>query len=129
MQGRTVSTALYSDVRALIVSARRAISRGVDLLQVQTNYEIGHRIVEQEQHGSGRAEYGKELPKKLSYRLADEFGAGFSRSNLEYMRRFYLTYQNRAGTKSQTLSGISEATGMTALLSIPRHRLGKASLP
>ena len=108
MTGRPAVTALYTGVRALIVSARQAISRGVDLLQVQTNYEIGRRIVEQEQHGAGRAQYGKELLRELSDRLTEEFGPGFSRSNLEYMRRFYLTYRDRIGDKSQTLSGISE---------------------
>ena len=61
-------------------------------------------------------------------RLTDEFGTGFSRSNLEYMRRFYLTYQNRAGTKSQTLSGISEEIGMIALLSIPQTLFTKSEL-
>ena len=107
MRGKPAVTDLYTGVRALIVSARQAVSRGVDLLQVQTNYEIGRRLVEQEQHGSGRAQYGKELLKELSDRLTAEFGPGFSRSNLEYMRRFYLTYRDRVGEKSQTASGRS----------------------
>ena len=107
MRGKPAVTDLYTGVRALIVSARQAVSRGVDLLQVQTNYDIGRRLVEQEQHGSGRAQYGKELLRELSDRLTAEFGPGFSRSNLEYMRRFYLTYRDRVGEKSQTLSGIS----------------------
>ncbi len=95
MKGLPGSTALYDDVRSLVLSVRQTIARGVDLLQVHTNFEIGRRIVEQEQHGSDRAEYGREILKDLSARLAAEFGAGFSRSNLEYMRRFYLAYPDR----------------------------------
>jgi hypothetical protein len=60
-----------------------------------TNYEIGRRIVEREQGGADRAQYGKEVIKELAERLASEFGNGFSKSNLEYMRRFYLAYPGR----------------------------------
>ncbi|SNS36357.1 Predicted nuclease of restriction endonuclease-like (RecB) superfamily, DUF1016 family [Granulicella rosea] len=117
MSKRAKPVPLYDEIRTLVLSARQTIARGVDLLQVRTNYEIGRRIVEQEQHGKGRAEYGKDLLNDLSARLAGEFGSGFSRSNLEYMRRFYLAYPDRAlpesqaslksqvSLKSQTLSG------------------------
>lgn len=115
MKGRPASSVLYADVHALILSARQVVSRGVNLLQVQTNYKIGHRIVEQEQRGSNRAEYGKELLRDLSDRLTSDFGSGFSRSNLEYMRRFYLTYRERVGQKSQILSGISDGIGAASL--------------
>lgn len=77
----------------------------MDLLQVYTNYEIGRRIVEHEQQGADRAEYGSDLLNELSSRLTGEFGSGFSRSNLEYMRRFYLAYPHRAPQISQTASG------------------------
>jgi predicted nuclease of restriction endonuclease-like (RecB) superfamily len=83
------------------------VARGVDLLQVCTNYEIGRRIVEQEQKGADRAEYGANLLNELSAKLSAEFGNGFSRSNLGYMRRFYLAYPDRLPAISQTLSGIS----------------------
>ena len=73
---------LYEDIRALVLSARQTIARGVDLLQVHTNYEIGRRIVNQKQDGQDRAEYGKELLADLSARLTGEFGNGFSVSNL-----------------------------------------------
>jgi hypothetical protein len=98
---------LYEDIRALLLSARQTIARGVDLLQVHTNYEIGRRIVEQEQKGKNRAEYGSDLLNYLSARLSSEFGSGFSRSNLEYMRRFYLAYPKRAFQIPQTVSGKS----------------------
>ena len=124
MKGLTASTVLYDGVRRLVLSARQTISRGVDLLQVHTNFEIGRRIVEQEQQGSDRAEYGKEILKDLSARLTAEFGAGFSRSNLEYMRRFYLTYADRLPQISQTVSGISDFPGMPAVQPISQTSSG-----
>ena len=99
------SSVLLDGIRSLILSARRSAARGVNLLQVYTNYEIGRRIVEQEQRGTDRAEYGKQVLKELAERLSAEFGSGFSRSNLEYMRRFYLAYLNQHEQISQTSSG------------------------
>ena len=71
---------LLADIRDLILSARRAAVRSVDALQVLTSFEIGRRIVEHEQQGSARAEYGKHVLRELAERLAAEFGRGFSRS-------------------------------------------------
>ncbi len=96
---------LISDIRDLILSARRAVVHSVDLLQVLTNFEIGRRIIDHEQQGAERAEYGKALLKDLSTELTAEFGRGFSRSNLEYMRKFYLAYKDRALPISQMPSG------------------------
>jgi predicted nuclease of restriction endonuclease-like (RecB) superfamily len=96
---------LIAEIRDLVRSARQATVHSVDLIQVLTNFEIGRRIVEREQQGSERAEYGKALLKELSAELTAEFGRGFSRSNLEYMRKFYLTYQDRASRISQMSSG------------------------
>jgi hypothetical protein len=66
--------------------------------------------VEEEQKGAARAEYGKRIIPELSTNLKAEFGRGFSRSNLEYMRKFYLTYQSRVPGISQTTSGKSKST-------------------
>ena len=99
-----LTKAFFNDIRQLILSARVTVARGVDLVQVHTNFEIGRRIVEQEQQGKGRAAYGEEVLKALANRLTGEFGSGFSRSNLEYMRRFYLLYLNRSPI-SQSLTG------------------------
>jgi predicted nuclease of restriction endonuclease-like (RecB) superfamily len=96
---------IYEGIRALVLSARQTIARGVDLLQVHTNYEIGRRIFEQEQSGSDRAEYGQELMKELAARLTEEFGGGFSLSNIKYMRQFYLAYPDQVSPIGQTLSG------------------------
>jgi hypothetical protein len=89
------STPLYEAIRSLVLSARQSAARGVNLLQVYTNYEIGRRIFEQEQQGADRAQYGKELVRELATRLTAEFGSGFSISNLKYMRQFYLVYPER----------------------------------
>lgn len=86
---------LIHQIRDLIQSARRAVVHSVDLIQVMTNFEIGRRIVEHEQGGEERAGYGKALLREISGALTAEFGRGFSKRNLEYMRRFYLAYQDR----------------------------------
>jgi len=94
--------AFFNDIRELIQAARTTVARGVDLVQVHTNFEIGRRIVEQEQQGKDRADYGKEIIKALAERLTDEFGNGFSLSNLKSMRQFYVQYQHRIG---QSMTG------------------------
>ena len=86
---------LIAEVRELIASARNAAASTVNTLQVLTNFEIGRRIVEHEQKGAVRAEYGTALLKELSARLTEEFGRGFSARNLRSFRRFFLTYRER----------------------------------
>ena len=65
---------LITEVRGLIQSARHAAASTVNALQVLTNFEIGRRIVEHEQKGQKRAEYGKQILRELSDRLTREFG-------------------------------------------------------
>lgn len=100
---------MFKEIRELILSAKKAVVRNIDTIQVMTYFEIGRRIVEQEQKGEYRAEYGKAILKDLSLRLTAEFGRGFSRSNLEYMRKFYLMYHLRVSMDkiSQMPSGKS----------------------
>src|SRR5512136_529971 len=74
---------LLTDIRTLILSARQMAVRTIDTIQVLTNFEIGRRIVEQEQKGEQRAEYGKKILEKLSEHLGNEFGKGFSLTNLK----------------------------------------------
>lgn len=96
---------LLKDVRELILTARKAVVHSVDFIQVLTNFEIGRRIVEHEQQGAKRAEYGKALLSELALELTAEFGKGFSRSNLQNMRKFYLAYADRLPEKCQMPSG------------------------
>jgi predicted nuclease of restriction endonuclease-like (RecB) superfamily len=91
----TLTTTFFEDIRGLIVTARDTVARGINLVQVHTNFEIGRRIVKQEQQGKGRAAYGQEVIRALAAKLTTEFGKGFSASNLAYMRSFYLAYQER----------------------------------
>ncbi len=88
--------ALTAEVRNLILSARGSVASVADTFQVMTNFNIGRRIVEHEQKGKRRAAYGAELLKELSARLTEEFGRGFSKRKLDYMRRFFLDYADRA---------------------------------
>ena len=90
------NVAFFDGIRELIAGARTTIARGVDLVQVHTNFEIGRRIVQEEQRGKDRAAYGKEVIKALADRLTGEFGKGFSTSNLAYMRTFFLVYEDRS---------------------------------
>ena len=87
--------ALIAEVRNLIHAARRGAASVVDTFQVMTNFEIGRRIVEHEQKGVKRAAYGKELLAELSLRLSDEFGKGFSVTNLQLMRKLFVDYHGR----------------------------------
>jgi predicted nuclease of restriction endonuclease-like (RecB) superfamily len=86
---------LVAELRGLILSARHQAASTINTLQVLTNFEIGRRIVEHEQKGAKRAAYGTELLKELSARLTEEFGKGFSERNLEYMRKFFLSWKDR----------------------------------
>jgi hypothetical protein len=108
---------LIAEVRELIGSARRAISSVVDTLQVRTNFEIGRRIVEHEQKGAKRAEYGAKLLKELSARLTEEFGRGFSRANLQLMRKFFIVWSERRTQICQTASGIFVQKGKSQTVS------------
>ena len=99
---------LLKDIRHIISQARALTRRNVNSLHVISNYLIGMRIVKEEQSGNKRAEYGKETLKQLSIELTKEFGRGYSHSNLENMRKFYLTYMPMIKQKTQTLSAFSE---------------------
>ena len=91
---------LVKEIRELVQSARRTASQNVNTLQVITNFEIGRRIVEYEQQGSKRAEYGERILKELSHRLTEDLGRGFSTTNLKYMRLFYREYHDSAAQLS-----------------------------
>ncbi len=83
---------IHGDIVALLESARRAAARSVNALMTATYWEIGRRIVEFEQGGQRRAEYGKAMLKRLSSDLTGRFGRGFGVDSLESMRMFYLCY-------------------------------------
>ncbi|WP_278626460.1 PDDEXK nuclease domain-containing protein [Parabacteroides gordonii] len=90
---------LVERIELLITEARKRVISTVNTTMVYTYFEIGRMIVEEEQNGEERAEYGKMLIKNLSIYLTSRFGKGFSARNLEQMRQFYVVYK-----KAQTLS-------------------------
>lgn len=92
MTNKPSNTKLFSQIIDLLQSARNQVVRTVNQTMVLTYFEIGRMLVEEEQGGKDRAEYGKELLKGLSKVLTKEFGKGFSVKNLERMRAFYHTY-------------------------------------
>jgi predicted nuclease of restriction endonuclease-like (RecB) superfamily len=83
---------LYTRIRQILESARSRAARSVNTTQVVANWLIGREIVEEEQKGRQRAEYGKQLVEDLAERLRKEFGPGYSALNLWLFRRFYIEY-------------------------------------
>lgn len=93
------NTKFFSQIVDLLQSARNKVVRTINQTMVTTYFEVGKMIVEEEQNGKERADYGKYLLQELSKTLSREFGKGFSTTNLKQMRQFYLVY-----SISQTLS-------------------------
>ena len=90
----TFPQALLSALRDLIQQGRQRALRAVDMVQVQTCWEVGRHIVEFEQGGESRAAYGKRLLPQLAEVLTRDFGKGFDASNLRYMRLFFQAFPN-----------------------------------
>jgi len=91
----SLNTTFYDDVRQILQSARNKTYRAVNTAMVEAYWLIGKRIVEEEQSGKSRAEYGKRLLENLSKSLSNHFGKGFSYANLRNFRQFYLTYPDQ----------------------------------
>jgi predicted nuclease of restriction endonuclease-like (RecB) superfamily len=110
---------LLMDVSRLLEHARQSAGRAVNAVMTATYWQVGRRIVEQEQRGLDRASYGEELVARLAKDLTTRFGRGFSRTNVFQMRQFFLAYREKiqtlselSGTESivQTPSGLSPVT-------------------
>ena len=95
--------AVFGDVSKIIDAARDSVARSVNAAMTAAYWLIGHRIVEFEQSGEERAEYGAALIERLAEDLTGRFGRGFSRQNVQNMRLFYLSYP--PGQICQTVSG------------------------
>lgn len=89
MEQRIDMETLYSSIRSILDKARKRAYSAVNFAMVESYWKIGQSIVEHEQHGEARADYGKGLLKELAARLSKDFGKGFDESNLRYMRLFY----------------------------------------
>lgn len=86
----------YADVRLILKQARERAYNNANGIMTNAYWNIGRRIVEQEQYGQKKAQYGSYLIRKLSIQLSDEFGSGFSVANLKNCRRFYLTFPEKS---------------------------------
>jgi len=94
----------YSKISDLLKLAKKNVVQSINKTIVVTYFEIGRIIVEEEQNGNDRAEYGKQILKELSHKLTKEFGKGFSVENLDRMRFFYKTYASRISSTALTIS-------------------------
>ena len=104
---------VINEIKEVLVSARTNVARQVNSELLTAYWNIGRIICEYEQSDPERADYGKRTIKELSRALTQEFGKGFSRSNLQNMRQLYLAYP-----KCQTLSGNLSWSHYCELLSI-----------
>ncbi len=109
--------AVYGDVSKIIDAARESAARSVNAAMTAAYWLIGHRIVEFEQSGEDRAEYGAALVEKLAEDLTVRFGRGFSSQNIYNMRLFYVSYQPER--IRQTLSGKSVSLPRRQILQTP----------
>lgn len=121
MTNKPANTKFYSQIVDLLQSARKEVVRTVNQTMVLTYFEIGKMLVEEEQGGKERAEYGKELLKGLSKVLTKEFGKGFSVKNLERMRSFYRAY----GKSSTLLSKFDDNEKQQTLLASSENQIGQ----
>ena len=99
-----VNCNFINDIKSLVNKARSQAYAAVNQAMVEAYWNIGKRIVEEEQQGKERADYGKHLLKLLSVALTEEFGKGFSTGTLYYMRQFYLTFPEIFATPWRILS-------------------------
>jgi len=83
-----------SDIKAIVYTAKQKAYHAADIYQVVSNWLVGRRIVEQEQHGQERAQYGKHIIELASETLTAEFGKGYSIVNIKSFRKFYLTFSD-----------------------------------
>lgn len=104
---------LLRNVGDALEEGRQRVASAVSSVMVQTYWEIGRQIVEYEQHGYEKAQYGADILNRLSRDLTDRYGKGFSHSNIVYMRKLYLTYPI-----SQTLSDLLSWSHYIELLKI-----------
>ena len=83
----------YEKIKDILEDARNNVYRTANMEMLQAYWNVGREIVEEEQKGKDRAEYGEYLIKTLSAKLTKAFGKGFTKSNLNYMKQFYMTFE------------------------------------
>ena len=113
---------LYSRIAGILQAAKENVVRAVNQTMVYTYYEIGRMIVEDEQQGKERAEYGMQILEDLSLKLTRNFGKGFSIVNLRQMRAFYLAYSIQQ-TISAELQSVENEENTISATPLPKFNL------
>lgn len=126
-----------SDIRSIVYTAKQKAYQAVDIYQVVSNWLVGRRIVEQEQYGNERAEYGKHIINLASEALTTEFGKGYGLTQIKNFRRFYLLFRNLEiqrtvsddlDEKSQTVSDQFEKNSQTLSAELALAKILPANL-
>ena len=104
----TRATQLAEKIEVLVTDARKKVASVVNTAQVYTYYEIGRYIIEDEQGGKIRAEYGKGILKRVSEQLTERLGKGWSEENLRQMRKFFVIYSGLLPNVHGNLSKIPD---------------------
>ena len=92
---------LYTEIKETLLASRRQAYAAINFVMVKSYWDIGRIIVEHEQSGSLRSEYGKHTLQELSERLTKEFGKGFTVRTLQQMKKFYVLFPNTNALRSQ----------------------------
>ncbi len=92
---------IYSEIKETLLLSRSQAYSAVNFAMVQAYWQIGRIIIEHEQNGNARADYGKAILQELSSRLTKDFGKGFSVRTLQQMKKFYVTFPNTNALRSQ----------------------------
>lgn len=112
MPNQSITPHFFRQIVEMLETARKGAIRAINKQMVLVYYNIGRMIVEEEQRGEDRAEYGKRLMRELSRILTDEFGKGFSITNLQQMRSFYMAYRIQQ-TPSVNSTNVLEKNSIT----------------
>ena len=129
------SASLYMRIAGAIETARRHVAQTANLAMVMCYYQIGRMIVEDEQKGKPRAEYGEKTLQALSERLTERFGKGFSYRNLRLFRQFYQTYSPNLGNGKSAIAKLPDGEetmirpSSIAKSKTGEERLGNNNLP
>ena len=117
----SVTNPLYDAIRLIIHDAQQGAYKAVNHAMVRAYWNIGQLIVKDEQKGEKRAKYGENLLDELGRRLTDEFGRGFSSTNLKNFRKFFLAFPD--GCQDGTITGARKGYTVCAELSWSHYRL------
>ena len=107
---------LYTNIKNILQTARDTAYKQVNFTMVEAYWNIGKQIVQEEQNGNDRAQYGKKIIKELSIKLTNDFGKGFSARNIRNMRQFYLVFQ-----KWQTVSAKLSWSHYQLIIRVPNQ--------